>query len=144
MAEMHHEVTIGAPAARVYEALTTREGLRGWWTADTEAEPSVGSVAVFGFGDRATVFRMRVADLVTARRVVWSCEGEPGEWRDTCLTFDLVPTPSGGTRLRFTHAGWRSINGFFATCNSTWGALMYRLKAYAEGEEPGPHFTGRA
>ena len=25
---------------------------------------------------------------------------------------------------------------YFATCNSTWGALMHRLNAYAEGKEP--------
>jgi hypothetical protein len=25
-----------------------------------------------------------------------------------------------------------------ATCNSTWGELMYRLKDYAEGKNPGP------
>jgi uncharacterized protein YndB with AHSA1/START domain len=140
MAEMLHEVVIGAPARRVYEALATREGLRGWWTDDAEMEPRVGSVAVFGFGNRATVFRMRIDDLVPGRRVVWSCEGEPGEWQDTQLTFELAPTPSGGTRLRFSHAGWRSLDGCFATCNSRWGMLMHRLKAYAEGEEPGPHF----
>jgi hypothetical protein len=26
-------------------------------------------------------------------------------------------------------------------CNSTWGELMYRLKGYLEGENPGPHWT---
>jgi uncharacterized protein YndB with AHSA1/START domain len=137
MAEMLHEVVIGAPARHVYEALATREGLRGWWTDDAEFEPRVGSVALFGFGNRTTIFRMRIADLVPGRRVVWHCEGEPGEWQDTQITFELVPTPNGGTRLRFRHAGWRSPDGCFATCNSRWGVLMHRLKAYAEGEEPG-------
>jgi uncharacterized protein YndB with AHSA1/START domain len=137
MAEMLHEVVIGAPARHVYEALATREGLRGWWTDDAEFEPRVGSVALFGFGNRTTIFRMRIADLVPGRRVVWHCEGEPGEWQDTQLIFELVPTPNGGTRLRFRHAGWRSPDGCFATCNSRWGVLMHRLKAYAEGEEVG-------
>lgn len=26
-----------------------------------------------------------------------------------------------------------------ATRNSTWGELMYRLKGYVEGKNPGPH-----
>jgi uncharacterized protein YndB with AHSA1/START domain len=143
MAEMLHEVVIAAPVRRVYEALTTREGLRGWWTDDAEMEPRVGSVAVFGFGNRATVFRMRIDDLVPGRRVVWSCEGEPGEWQDTQLTFELTPTPNGGTRLRFSHTGWRSPDGCFATCNSRWGVLMHRLKAFVEGEEVGAQFAAQ-
>jgi hypothetical protein len=27
-----------------------------------------------------------------------------------------------------------------ATCNSTWGELMYRLKGYVDGKNPGPHW----
>jgi hypothetical protein len=27
-----------------------------------------------------------------------------------------------------------------ATCNSTWGELMYRLKDHVEGRNPGPHW----
>src|SRR5581483_7664842 len=110
---------------------------------DAEMEPRVGSVAVFGFGNRATVFRMRIDDLVPGRRVVWSCEGEPGEWQDTQLTFELTPTPNGGTRLRFSHTGWRSPDGCFATCNSRWGVLMHRLKAFVEGEEVGAQFAAQ-
>jgi uncharacterized protein YndB with AHSA1/START domain len=137
MADMLHEVVIRAPVQRVYEALTTREGLRGWWTEDTEIEPRVGGIALFGFGNRATVFRMRIDDLVPGQRVVWNCEGEPGDWQDTRLTFELAPTLNGGTRVRFTHAGWRSADGSFATCNSRWGMLMHRLKAFAESDKPG-------
>jgi len=29
----------------------------------------------------------------------------------------------------------------FAACNSMWGELMYRLKGYLEGSNPGPRWT---
>jgi hypothetical protein len=32
----------------------------------------------------------------------------------------------------------RSAILFF--CNSTWGELMYRIKDYLEGRNPGPHW----
>jgi hypothetical protein len=33
-----------------YKALTTREGLSGWWTNDTRGEGKVGGVLQFRFG----------------------------------------------------------------------------------------------
>lgn len=140
MPEMYHEIQVQAPPEKVYQAIATREGLRSWWTSDTVAEPRVGSVAEFGFHSRAGVFRMRVEELQPGRRVVWACLGDPDEWRGTRLTWELS-AKNGGTLLRFVHAGWCSTGGIFATCNSTWGELMYRLKNYAEGKAPGPHWT---
>ena len=32
-------------------------------------------------------------------------------------------------------------NADVAICNSSWGELMYRLKKYVEGKNPGPHWT---
>jgi len=43
MADMSHQVYIDAPPDKVYQAISTQEGLKSWWTIDTEAEPRVGS-----------------------------------------------------------------------------------------------------
>lgn len=144
MADMLHEITIAAPPAGIYDALTTQDGLRGWWTADSEARPEVGSVALFGFDDRAIVFRMRIDALVPEWRVAWTCLGDVDEWRNTGLSFTLEGAEDGKTRLRFSHIGWRSTHGWFALCNTTWGALLHRLRDHAEGRAPGPLFSGRA
>ena len=52
MHDIKHLVTIDAPIPVVYMALTEQDGLAGWWTTDTVAEPVVGSIADFRFGDR--------------------------------------------------------------------------------------------
>ncbi len=140
MADLHHEIEIEAPPEKVYEAITTSEGLRGWWTSDSVAEAKVGSVAEFGFFNRETVFRMQIDRLRPRKRVVWTCVEGPEEWKGTVLTW-VLSKEDGGTKLRFKHGKWRSNKGDFARCNSTWGALMYRLKSYAEGKGQGPHFT---
>lgn len=139
MAEMLHEIEIAAPVRGVFEALTTQKGLRSWWTSDVEARPSKGSVAVFGFGDHSTVFRMRLDELQSGKRVVWTCLGDVPEWKGTRLSWTLAKNGKR-TRLRLAHGRWRSTRGWFATCNSTWGELLHRLKAYLEGRRPGPHF----
>ncbi|MED3691956.1 SRPBCC domain-containing protein [Peribacillus butanolivorans] len=34
MINMPHQIMINAPAEKVYEAITTTEGFKGWWTTD--------------------------------------------------------------------------------------------------------------
>jgi uncharacterized protein YndB with AHSA1/START domain len=139
MAEMNHQIPIKAAPAKVYAALATQPGLRGWWTADSRADEKVGGKAEFGFDKRRMVFRMKIEELDPGKRVVWSCHGDHPEWDGTVLTWELSPH-NGITTLRFQHGHWKSVSEFYATCNSTWGELMYRLKDYLEGKNPGPHW----
>jgi uncharacterized protein YndB with AHSA1/START domain len=139
MAELRHQIPIKAAPQKVYAAIATQAGLRGWWTADSRAEEEVGGQAEFGFDRRGMVFRMDIQQLDPGKRVVWSCRGDHPEWNGTVLTWDLSPQ-DGGTILRFTQSGWKSITDFYANCNSTWGELMYRLKDYVKGKNPGPQW----
>lgn len=139
MPNILHQIKINATPEQVFDLLVSSDGIRHWWTHDAQVEPIEGSVAEFGFNDRATVFRMRVDELVAGRRVKWTCLGEPEEWEGTEVEFHLSPD-EGMVDLHFAHRGWRSMGGDYAACNTTWGALMYRLKAAAEGQTPGPLF----
>lgn len=47
---IYQRLLIKVPVEKVYEALTTQEGLTGWWTPDTIAKPEKGSILRFGFG----------------------------------------------------------------------------------------------
>jgi uncharacterized protein YndB with AHSA1/START domain len=140
MNEIRHLIPIEAPPARVYAALATSSGLRGWWTADSVADEVAGGRAEFGFEKRAVVFRMTIETLDPNRRVVWRCHGDNPEWNGTTLTWSIEPE-NAGSRLRFTQSGWRDMSDWVAACNSTWGELMYRLKNYVEGRSPGPHWA---
>ena len=45
MVDILHEITIAAPAAPVFDAVTSERGLKSWWTDDVRAEPKSGTVA---------------------------------------------------------------------------------------------------
>jgi uncharacterized protein YndB with AHSA1/START domain len=139
MTEITHQITIEAPPQQVYAALATEAGLRAWWTADTTADTKVGGKAEFGFDKHSMVFRMTIERLEPSRQVIWDCHGDNPEWVGTTLTWTIAPE-EGGSRLRFTQSGWKNMTDMVATCNSTWGELMYRLKGYVEGKNPGPHW----
>lgn len=141
MADILHRITIHAPPERVFEAITTQEGLKSWWTPDVIAQPRLGTIAEFGFHDHAVVFRMRIDEFRPQKRIHWTCVDGPPEWKGTFVTFDLTPAEAGKTKLQFKHCEWRSVDGEFAGCNTTWGHLLVLLKEYAEGGSPALYFA---
>ena len=135
MADIKHMVQIPASPETVFELCATAEGFRQWWSVDVVE--SDGVVAL-GFFNRATIYRLRPQSAMPGVEVDWVCESGD-EWSGTHINFKLAPVKSG-TVLRFTHAGWRAETDYFCSCNTTWGELMYRLKAAARGSNPGPLF----
>lgn len=130
MSELKHFVVINASVERVYEALTEQSGLAAWWTEQTIAEPMVGSIAEFRFGDRYHD-KMRVTRLEEYRRVEWECIEGDAEWIGTTIVFSLEPRDDS-TIVRFSHGKWREETDFFANCNYHWGFYMRSLKLLCE------------
>ena len=91
------------------------------------------------FFKRATVYGLQPVRIAAPRQAHWLCHTGK-EWSGTGLLFDLAEQ-KGQTLLRFTHAGWQAETDYFISCNTTWGELMFRLKAAAEGKGVGPLFT---
>ena len=130
MADIRHRVGIGVSPDTTYQALSTTEGLSGWWTRKVEGDPAVGGRLRFLFGDDAT--EMEVTDLVPGQRVAWRCVGGPDEWVGTDLTFDLSASGSE-TVVMFTQAGWREPAPFMHHCSTKWAVFLLGLKAGLEG-----------
>jgi NAD(P)-dependent dehydrogenase (short-subunit alcohol dehydrogenase family) len=59
MPDLHHHIQVNASPDRVHAAIAPQEGMRSWWTVDTQMDERVGGKAEFGFNKRATVFRMK-------------------------------------------------------------------------------------
>ena len=49
MVDIVHRVGIKAPVSKVYAALSTIDGMAGWWTTATTGSPKVGGVIAFRF-----------------------------------------------------------------------------------------------
>ena len=140
MADLNHNIAVRATPAQVFESIATTEGNKGWWTADSEVPDAEGGKAQFGFDNRAAVFTMVIDKRSPAKELIMSCIGGPDEWVGTKLRWRL-DEGDGETILHFTHEGWRKQTDFCASCNSMWGNLMFRLKAYAESGRSAPQWT---
>lgn len=129
MEAIRHYLVIKTSPEKVYNAVTTREGIESWWCKNTTAKPEVGFVNVFTFGkDRS---EMKVTELVPNKRTSWECINAIDEWIGTRIVFQLEEK-DGNTLVRFAQEGWRRATDTFAECNYFWALFMKSLKSYCE------------
>ena len=136
MVAIKHYLLIKSPPGKVYQALTTRDGISNWWTEQTEIGKKVGDMNVFDFGNKYHN-EMKITDLQLNKRVEWECIEGDKEWIGTTFIFDLEEK-EGNTILRFTHGNWKEETDFFAFCNYNWGYYMKSLAKYSEEGEGTP------
>jgi hypothetical protein len=138
MPEIRHAILIDAAPARILPLISSGSGFAQWWAADVTENRTMGTVEL-GFFKRATVYALEPIRSTGPGEVAWLCQSGQ-EWKGTKLLFHLTPSDRS-TQVRFTHAAWLSETDYFVSCNTTWGELMFRLKATAEGKAPGPLFS---
>ena len=135
-----HSVTIDADADKIYEAISTGKGLASFWTADSHAEPKVGSIAKFGF--HGPNLEMKVDELKPGQLVRWSTHAAFPGWEGTTVTWEIKPAKDGGHEVIFNHDGWpaKTPPAELASVNYTWGRVMGRLKKHVETGAVVPYF----
>jgi uncharacterized protein YndB with AHSA1/START domain len=128
MPDIRQSIQIDAPAVKVYPLVNSGEGFSKWWAEDVVLRPDGVDL---GFFNRATVYSVHLVRSALVE-TEWLCDSGQ-EWKGTRLRFHLNET-KGQTQLRFMHAGWEADTDYFVSCTTTWGALMFRIKAAAEGK----------
>jgi uncharacterized protein YndB with AHSA1/START domain len=136
--KIDHELKIDAPPERVYAALTTLEGVKGWHNPTVTGSGEVGTEWVFSFDDHPE-FGWEVTASDAPSRVVWRCTRGPGDSVGTTATF-TVAAVGARTLLELQHAGWPGTHGNFRKCNTTWGVLLHHLRDYVETGAVAPAF----
>lgn len=135
MVDIIHRIGIKAPIAAVYAALSTIDGLAGWWTTHTSGESRPGGSIEFEFrsaqGERMGGMTMWVEELVPDTQVRWRCTAGPEEWLGTGIVFDL--SQEGDlTIVRFGHVHWREVVEFTAHCSMKWATFLLSLRDLVE------------
>ena len=126
-----HAVHIHAAPPKVYEALTTTEGLSQWWTTQVDIEPGTGGVIRFTFhGDFHP--HMRQTALEPHRLVRWSCVAGHPNWHNNTFSFTLDER-KGETTVQFVQQYADELSDeTYGTYNFNWGYYLNSLKLYCE------------
>jgi uncharacterized protein YndB with AHSA1/START domain len=135
MVDIVQRVGIKAPAAKVYAALSTIDGLAGWWTQATTGDTNVGGTIAFRFhrpsGEEIGGFDMDVLELVPDQKVRWRVTGGPEEWVGTDIEF-LLSRQDEHTIVMFGHRKWREEAEFMAHCSTKWATFLLSLRDLVE------------
>ena len=124
MPDILHRVGIAAEPMRVFEALTTIEGIRHWWAADAQGEAEEGG---------AFEFRRNRLEVVHAdpSLVTWRYSGPAKDWESTDITFRLE-WRERQTIVLFKQSGWLEPVEFMHHCSTKWATFLLSLKDYVE------------
>lgn len=129
MPEVLHLLKIKSSPERVYQAITTAEGIAHWWTRDATIGAEVGARGEFGFYERRFVMNLHVTELVPPIHVGWHLESPPSA--GMTIAFDIRPADDG-TVLAFAQRGYKETDDNFARVNTRWGYYLISLKNYLE------------
>jgi hypothetical protein len=139
MVDILHRVGVRTSSPeKVYDALTTVDGLAGWWTGDTKGDAGVGGVLEFRFPPGG--FDMEVVEQRPLERVGWKVVDGPEEWVGTTIDWELRQD-GDWTIVLFGHRGWREPVEFMHHCSTKWATYLMSLKGLVETGTgaPAPH-----
>lgn len=121
---------------KVYDALTTVDGLAGWWTDDTKGSGEVGGILQFRFPP-LDGFDMEVVEATPSERVTWRVADGPEEWIGTTIEWRLRQDDEY-TIVLFRHEGWQEPGEFMHHCSTKWGSYLLSMKSLVETGEGAP------
>ncbi len=128
MATIYHQVSIDAPLAKVYDAISTADGIGTWWDKQTPNQTDRGLVLEHNPGPEHTHPRSSPASA----------------WTGTHFIFEIAERDNGSsgskhnqvraTTLDFRQAGYDERSEFFGSNNFAWGQVLQKLKQVVESE----------
>lgn len=127
------EIPFHGPAEELFDALTTLDGLAGWWTPIVSGNPTSGELR-FGFAGLDEEIVMRVDQATRPTTLIWTCLAHTGhpEWEDTRIVFELETDEESGGLLKFRHVGLIPGLSCYETCETGWEHFLASLLDYAE------------
>ncbi|BFU93354.1 MAG: Activator of Hsp90 ATPase 1 family protein [Nitrospira sp.] len=144
MVDIMHRVGIKAPVAKVYAALSTVDGVTGWWTKHTSGSSKIGGTIEVCFhstdGKEIGSMVMEVTALDADKTVRWRVASGPEEWMGTDVIFNLSQEGEY-TIVLFAHKNWREASAFTSHCSMKWATFLLSLRDLVETGKgkPSPH-----
>jgi len=128
------EIPFRAPIEQVFDALTTLEGLAGWWTPIVSGNPKAGGEIRFGFTGLDEIIVIRVEEAKHPSSVIWSCLTHTGhpKWEGTRILFQLEGERDRAGLLHFRHLGLTPQLSCYETCERGWEHFLSSLLDHVE------------
>jgi uncharacterized protein YndB with AHSA1/START domain len=137
MADILQDFPIAAPAARVFEAVSTPAGLDCWWTLTSRGTPIDGSEYGLDFGPDY-LWTARVVACVPDEVFELELTSAMPDWLGSRVGFRLAPHRNG-TWVQFHHTGWAEPSEHYRISSHCWAMYLRLLRRYLEHGEQVPY-----
>ena len=127
-------IKIGAECGKVYSALATLKGLRGWWTPLVNGKPTTGGKVRFEFEGLEEYIDMKVERSSDPSAVHWTClkHTDLPEWDGTKIEFNVTRKSANSCILNFRHIGLSPKLDCFNDCKLGWDHFLASIVALVE------------
>jgi uncharacterized protein YndB with AHSA1/START domain len=144
--ELH--LHFAAPAERVFTALATTDGAKGWWTQYSQVSESVGGQSSFRFPSGGFFAVMRTLRREPPRLLEWECidskhddstgYADLNDWVGTRILFEIKDLGDAQAQLDFIHFRLTELE-CGSVCSSGWSFLLNQsLRDYLENGKGQP------
>ena len=133
MADIFHDFPIKATVDRVFQAVSTPQGLDCWWTKRCSGKPEPGSVYELGFGP-SYEWRAVVSRVVPGTEFELQITQSDADWTGTRVGWRMEPR-KGVTWVRFSHTGWPAENEHYRISCNCWALYLRILRRNLEHGE---------
>ncbi|WP_010227819.1 SRPBCC family protein [Gillisia marina] len=135
--DIKHNLIIKASAATICDAVSTKDGIQGWWSKDCTVGEKEGEKSILKFNKEGNIVEMgfETLKLEPKKKVVWECiENANPAWLQTKISTEISETSEGCTVV-FTHGGfdekWKGHEAFEMT-KGGWDHFVQSLVSYCE------------
>ena len=137
MADILQDLPIKALIDRVFDAVSTPEGLDAWWTLRSKGRPRQGEEYVLWFGPEYD-WRARVTRSTPTSEFELEVIRADNDWTGTRVGFRMQ-SRDGGTWLQFSHTGWKTPNEHYRVSCNCWAMYLRILRRLLEHGESVPY-----
>ena len=136
MPDIVHRMGVAAPIENVVDALSTIEGIAGWWSDVARGDAGLDASFEVVFGNDA--LEIRVFELESPTGLVWEVTRGPAEWIGTLITWELR-AEDDQTTILFAHRHWREQVEFMHHCSTKWATFLMSLRSLVETGRGAPY-----
>jgi uncharacterized protein YndB with AHSA1/START domain len=119
-------VAFAVPQEKVFDAIASAGGIRGWWTGLVTGSTEQGGTLRLEFEGAAEEIVLRVDRSDRPSRVEWTClsSSSHAEWNGTRMVFELRPTGADSCELDFRHEGLVPELHCYDVCERGWDSFL--------------------
>jgi len=137
MADIFHYFPINAPIDKVFENISTPNGIDKWWAKTTSGKSAIGEIFHFHFEPDYN-WNAVVSIYVPNEKFELTMKNSDPDWEGSKVGFSLTGK-NNLTEVQFYHTNWKEDNNHYRISNYCWAMYLRILKRNLEFGENVPY-----